>query len=174
LRRRFVSAVIGTLLLAACGEAQCGGAPSSSAPKSTAAASHISCSDASAPHHAYVVVQHMSGSWIQACVGFAPDYLDGQTLMDRSGIQYVAQPDGSARVACRIDGEPTKIGACATQEHDTQAHWALFVEARGRWSKATSDFAGLEVFDSDVMGWRFVPAGTTTPAPPPQPRELAS
>jgi hypothetical protein len=116
----------------------------------------------------------MSGSWIQACVGFAPDYLDGQTLMNRSGIPYVALPEGSARVACRIDGEPTKIDTCASQDQDTQNHWTLFVEARGHWSQVRSDFAALDVFDNEVMGWRFLPTGTTTPAPPPQPRELAS
>ena len=116
----------------------------------------------------------MSGSWIQACVGFAPDYLDGQTLMDRSGIPYVAQPAGSARVACRIDGEPAKVDTCAAQGQGTREHWALFVQAHGRWSQIGPDFAGVEVFDDDVMGWRFVPAGTGTPAPPPQPRKLAS
>jgi hypothetical protein len=124
-----------------------------------------------AVHHAYVVVQHMSGAWIQACVGFGPDFIDGQTLMDRSGIEYVVQPTGSARVVCQVDGEPASGSGCASAGRPS---WALFVQSAGRWARVGPDFSGLELYDRQAMGWRYVRAGDASPAPPPHPRQLGS
>ena len=76
------------LVIAACG----GSSPTSLASPTS------SCANAGAPHHAYVVVQHLSGTSLQKCVGFSGDTIDGQTLMDQSGIEYQAQ---IGRASCR-------------------------------------------------------------------------
>ncbi|TME24870.1 MAG: hypothetical protein E6I67_00090, partial [Chloroflexi bacterium] len=83
MRSGFVVAAFGLLVSIGCGSQP----TASSNPTSASASSRIPCADIKAPHHAYVVVQHMSGDWIQRCIGFAPTYIDGQTIMDRSGIQ---------------------------------------------------------------------------------------
>ena len=61
-------------------------------PAGTPAGQTIACVNASAAHHAYVVVQHLSGAGSQRCVGF-----DGATI-DGLG------PDGLAARANDIAG----------------------------------------------------------------------
>ncbi len=103
------------LLLAACG------AP----PSNTAGAATVQCADAGAPHHAYVVVQHLSGAWMERCVGFAASSIDGQTAMDRSGIEYQAEAVGSGKVVCQVDQEPAQFSQCFPQN---KPYWALSAE----------------------------------------------
>src|SRR5437868_1953343 len=95
--------------------------------------SRTPCADIKAPHHAYVVVQHMSGDWIQRCIGFAPTYIDGQTIMDRSGIQYQVQYLEAGKAVCQVDLEPRQYRECVPPN---SPRWALFIESHGRWSTA--------------------------------------
>lgn len=162
MRNRFIGAVLTTLVMTACG------LPSAAQPKS--AATHITCTDASAKHHAYVVVQHMSGTWLQACVGFDGAYIAGEAAMQRSGIEYRAETLGTARVVCQIDLEPANASGCAGRNHP---RWVAFQGSGGHWLQAGSSFVYLLMRDSEVIGWRYVPADVITPAPPPLPR-LAS
>ncbi|HXN78328.1 MAG TPA: hypothetical protein VN965_06110, partial [Candidatus Dormibacteraeota bacterium] len=79
--RKHLIGTSATLALAVIGAiTACGGSPAAAtaSPAST-------CVNASAPRHAYVVVEHLSGTTVQACVGFTTDAIDGQTLMDKSG-----------------------------------------------------------------------------------------
>ena len=74
LRKRLTSVGLAGLIsvLVACGGAvlvACGGG----ATNQPAAVSTPTCVNASAPHKAYVVVQHQSGATTYGCVGFATD-----------------------------------------------------------------------------------------------------
>jgi hypothetical protein len=133
----------------------------------TRAASTVQCTDASAAHHAYVVVQHMSGAWLERCVGFAAASIDGQTLMDRSAIEYQSERVSSGKVVCQVDLEPKQYSQCFPQN---QPYWALFVESGGRWSSATGGFTDVGLKDGDALGWHYVNVSDPTPAPPPLPR----
>ena len=157
---RFVSGGFGLLLLVVC-------APPACAPP----ASSVSCTDAAAPHHAYVVVQHLSGTSIERCVGFTEPSIDGQTVMDRSGIQYEARPVGSGKVVCQVDLEPSQFTACFPQN---QPYWALFVESQGHWSSAPGGYTEIQLRDRDALGWHYVSSGDPAPAPPHMPRQLGS
>jgi hypothetical protein len=109
----------------------------------------------------------MSGAWFESCIGFNPVFIDGQTIMDRSGIEYQAQPVASGRVVCQIDLEPARIGDCADQ---TWPRWVAFVEVDGRWTQVGSDYGGVRLYDRQAIGWRF--AMTSAAGPPPQPHML--
>lgn len=163
MRNRLIGAVLATLVMTACGS------PSAAPPKSRA--TYATCTDAKASHHAYVVVEHMSGAWLQACVGFDEAYIGGETAMQRSGIEYLAETLGTARVVCQIDMEPASATGCAGR---SQPHWVAFQGSGGRWLQAGSSFVLLRIHDSEVIGWRYVPADVITPAPPPQPHRLGS
>lgn len=158
--RPLIAAGLGTLLLVACGAAP-------AAPRNDS--SRIACADVAAPHHAYVVVQHMSGAWIERCVGFGAALIDGPTIMDRSGIQYEARWVAGSRVVCQVDLEPRADRAC---EASSQAYWALFVESKNRWSKADAGFSQVGLRDRETLGLRYVPAGGLPPSPPPLPHRL--
>jgi len=62
--------------------------------------------NASASHHAYVVVEHLSGQSVQKCVGFSGDTIGGQALMDQSGINFQTQTYSFGKAACAVDNEP--------------------------------------------------------------------
>jgi hypothetical protein len=112
MRNHLLSGGLGLILAAACG-----------APIATSnTSSSSSCVGASNPHRAYVIVEHSSGATMQNCVGFSADFIDGQTLMDRSGIQYQANTISSGRVVCQVDFEPKNFSQCFPANHP---YWAL-------------------------------------------------
>ena len=136
--------------------AGCGGSPAASATSS--------CANAGAPHHAYVVVQHLAGTSIQKCVGFAEDTIDGQSLMDKSGVEYQAQTFSFGKGACQVDNEPSQFSTCFPAN---QPYWALFVESNGAWTVATGAFDKATLHDKEALGWHYVQATDPSPAPPP-------
>lgn len=150
----------GLLLMAGC-----------SAPSTTTAANPVSCVDAGASHHAYVVVQHLSGAWFERCVGFTDAQIDGQAVMDRSGIQYQARSVSAGKVVCQIDQEPLSFSACFPQK---QPYWALFIESGGHWSNAPGGMNDVRLHDGDALGWHYVRADDPAPAPPPLPKPVGS
>src|SRR5207249_7008703 len=101
----------------------CGGTPSA-----TQSPIHA-CANASAPHRGYVVVVHASSTVpVQKCVGFSGATIDGQTLMDESGIGYQTQTFSFGKAVCQIDNEPAHYAKCFA---DNGPNWTLFVETGG-------------------------------------------
>ena len=108
----------------------------------------------------------MSGAWIERCVGFSSDSIDGQTIMDRSGIEYRAQVVSSGKVVCQVDREPSQFSQCFPLN---QPYWALFVETSGQWASAAAGYADVRLRDTQAIGWHYVRATDPAPAPPPKP-----
>src|SRR5260370_10047694 len=80
----------------------CGGSPSAS----TSAPAN-SCVNASAPHHAYVVVQHIATAHrLQKGVGFTGDTIDGPALTDQSGVEYPTQTFNFGKPVSRARNQP--------------------------------------------------------------------
>jgi hypothetical protein len=159
LRLRVGASLALVLFLVACGGQAAGSGAGS--------ASGSGCP--SAPHHAYVVVEHLSGGVIRRCVGFSGATIDGDQLMRRSGIEYQTQTfSGLGKAVCQIDREPAHFSTCFPKG---QPYWALF-ESRhgGPWVTPATGYAALKLDDGDALGWRYE-AATGSPAPPPPPRE---
>jgi hypothetical protein len=146
------------IITAACG---------SSSQQATATPSPT-CANGAAEHHAYVVVEHLSGTSIQACVGFDGDTVDGKALMDKSGIAYQTQTFSFGLGVCAVDNEPKQFTECFPQG---QPYWSLFVEQSGAWTMAQVGFDQVKVHDKDALGWRYVPATDASPSPPPLAKE---
>ena len=126
------------------------------------------CTNASAPHHAYVVVQHLSGASLQRCVGFTTDTIDGKSLMDQSGIPYQTQTFSFGLGVCAVDNEPAQFSQCFPKD---KPYWSLFVETSGAWAMAQVGFDQEKLHDKEALGWRYVPATDASPSPPPLARE---
>jgi hypothetical protein len=141
----------------------CGGSPGTATTSPATA-----CVNASAPRHAYVVVEHLSGTTVQACVGFSTDAIDGQTLMDKSGIKYQFQKFSFGSAVCQIDNEPPQYSQCFPQN---QPYWSLFIESGGTWTQAQSGYSDAVLKDKDALGWHYVQAADPSPAPPPPAKE---
>jgi hypothetical protein len=162
--RKHLIGTSATLALAIIGViSACGGSSGTAAATPTP-----SCVNASAPHHAYVVVQHLSGTTIQACVGFTADTIDGKTLMDGSGIEYQAQQFSFGSAVCQVDREPAQYAQCLPQN---QPYWSLFIETNGQWATAQNGYTQLTLHDKDAFGWRYVQSTDQSPAPPPLAKE---
>ena len=146
------------LVIAACGTAS----PSSST------SSTSSCVNASAAHHAYVVVEHLSGTSLQKCVGFAGDTIDGASLMDQSTIPYQTQTFSFGKGVCAIDKEPAQFSECFPKN---KPYWSLFIETGGAWAAAQTGYAAINLHDKDALGWRFVDSSDQNPSPPPLAKE---
>src|SRR5205807_9517312 len=115
-----------TLALTLGGVNACGGSPSAgtSPPAS-------SCVNASAPHKAYDVIQHIATAHrLQKCVGFSGDTIDGQTLMDQSGIEYQTQTFSFGKAVCQADNEPAQYSHCVA---DSGPNSKLFVDTTCPW-----------------------------------------
>jgi hypothetical protein len=145
------------LVIAACG----------SSPTSTASPA-ISCVNASAAHHAYLVVEHLSGTSVQKCVGFAGATIDGQALMDQSTIEYQKQTFSFGNGACQIDNEPAQFTECFPKN---KPYWSLFVETGGAWASAQTAYNAVNLHDKEALGWHYVDSSDQNPAPPPLAKE---
>ena len=110
------------------------------------------------------MVEHLSGASLQRCVGFDGSTIDGQTLMDQSGVQYAAHALSTGKAVCQVDNEPTQFSQCFPPQ---QPYWALFVESHGRWTNATGGFTEARLRDGEALGWHYVAADDPSPAPPP-------
>ena len=146
------------LVLAACG----------SSPPTSSASPARSCLNASAPHRAYLVVEHLSGASLQKCVGFQGDTIDGQTLMEQSKIPYQTQTFSFGKGVCQIDNEPQQFSECFPKNHP---YWSLFVETGGAWAMAQSGYTAVVLHDKEALGWHYVQATDANPSPPPLPKE---
>lgn len=154
MRIHFVASVSLALALVACGS-----------PKESPSASQvITCANAGAAHRAYVVVEHLSGASFERCVGFEGPMIDGQALMDQSGVQYGVYTLSSGKAVCQVDNEPKQYSQCFPLG---QPYWALFVETHGTWASAPAGFADVKLHDGEALGWHYVPASDPSPAPPP-------
>lgn len=142
--------------------AACGSSPTSSASPAS------SCVNASAAHHAYVVVEHLSGTSIQKCVGFAGATIDGQALMDQSTIEYQKQTFSFGNGACQIDNEPAQFTECFPKN---KPYWSLFVETAGVWASAQTAYNAINLHDKEALGWHYVDSSDQNPAPPPLAKE---
>ena len=140
----------------------------SSSTPSASATPTPACVNASAPHHAYVVVEHLAGTTVQKCVGFTADSIGGQALMDQSGINFQTQAFSFGKAACAIDNEPVQFTQCLPQN---APYWALFVEAGGAWTTAQTGYTDVTLHDKDALGWHYVQATDPSPAPPPLAKE---
>jgi hypothetical protein len=153
----------GAILALTISAVACGGSPSAGGPASPAA----TCVNPSAPHHAYVVVEHGTpAKEFQRCVGFTGDTIDGQTLMDESGIGYQTQTYSFGKAVCQVDSEPAQYTKCFA---DTGPNWSLFVDTGGSWAQAQTGYAQVMLHDKDALGWEYT--ADQSAAPPPLPKE---
>lgn len=140
---------------------------STSSPSSTASPT-VTCINASAAHHAYVVVEHLSGTSIQKCVGFAGDTIDGQTLMDQSTIAYQTQTFSFGKAVCAIDNEPAQFSECFPKNKPT---WSFWFETGGAWAGAQVGYTDIHLHDKEALGWHYMDSSNQNPAPPPLAKE---
>ena len=163
MRKHHIAASATLALLIGAVTVACG----TSAPPTSAGASPAStCVNASAPHHAYVLIEHGGATApIQKCVGFTGDTIDGQSLMDQSKVEYQAQTFSFGKAVCQVDNEPKQYTECFAK---SGPNWLLFVDTNGVWAMAQTGYSQVTLHDKDAFGWIYT--ADQSPSPPPQPK----
>lgn len=154
------SAILAGIIVVACGGTGGGGA--------AGGGSQSSCVNAKAPHHAYVVVEHQSGTQMQRCVGFSGATIGGEQLMKDSGVEVQTQTFSFGKAVCQLDNEPKSFTECLPKN---APYWSLFVyDPQKGWQTPQTGYTGVTVSDGGALGWHYVPATAASPAPPSKPK----
>lgn len=113
---------------------------------------------------AAIVVQHADGTVRSACVSFEGVEIDGEDLLNLSGISYIADFGNSmGSILCSIEGDgcdfPGEKCFCHCSEPGSCAYWAYFVKTEeGRWTYAPIGARLRKVGDGDLDAWVWIEA----------------
>ena len=111
---------------------------------------------------AAIVVQHADGSLITSCVSFDGDEIDGEDLLNQSGINYMADFGNSmGSILCSIEGKgcdfPNEKCFCQCSQPGSCAYWSYFIkDESGGWIYAPIGARLRKVHDGDVDAWIWV------------------
>jgi hypothetical protein len=111
---------------------------------------------------AAIVVQYADGNITSACVSFDREEIDGEDLLNESGISYVADFGNSmGSIICSIEGEgcnfPGEKCFCQCSEPGSCAYWSYFIkDESGGWIYAPIGARLRKVKDGDLDAWVWV------------------
>lgn len=108
------------------------------------------------PNRAGVVVQFGDGRVEQACVDFVENEITGIDLLNRAGIEYVAQSTGMGAAVCQIENEGCAYPAddCFCQcQGASCVFWRLYTARDNAWALANIGASSTKVRDGDVQAW---------------------
>ncbi|MGI8563667.1 MAG: hypothetical protein ACR2MZ_08965 [Candidatus Dormibacter sp.] len=161
MRKLLTASAILALITIACGP---GSGTASQTPSGQA-----SCVNAQAPHRAYVVVEHLSGRVVQACVGFQGDSINGPNLMKNSGVEFRTSTTSLGLGICQVDNEPAHFDQCFPPN---APYWDLLLDSRGQpaWQESSTGLDHVQVADGGAIGWQYRPQTGSPPALPPLPK----
>ncbi len=127
------------------------------------------CKNSQAPHRAYVVVEHMSGKVVQACVGFEGDSINGPNLMKNSGVEFRTTSTSLGLGICQVDNEPAHFDQCFPPG---APYWDLLLDVKGQptWLESPTGLDQVRVADGGAIGWQYRPQTGSPPALPPLPK----
>jgi len=121
---------------------------------------------AAGSNSAAIVVEHGDGSLLTRCVAFDTTSVTGEGLLNLATpkVAWSGQTFGGFGVAvCAIDAEPAHYSTCPGKDN----YWAVFVSTGGAaWQLAGTGISSLRLSSGDALGFRYVPAMGTPPAPP--------
>lgn len=111
---------------------------------------------------AAILVQHSDGETTTACVSFEGEEIDGEELLNQSGVPYVADLGNSmGSILCSIEGDgcnfPSEKCFCQCSDPGSCAYWSYFVKGEnGDWVYAPVGARMREVHDGDFDAWVWV------------------
>jgi hypothetical protein len=106
-----------------------------------------------------LIIQHENGEWQSYCLTFTGDEINGEELLDLSGIPYLSDagnPMGS--IICMIEREgcdfPAEKCLCQCSNQRQCSYWAYFVLHENEvWIYSPFGASLRKVHDGDVDAW---------------------
>lgn len=117
------------------------------------------------PNRAGLVVRHDDGRVERTCVAFDEQTISGMELLERSGLDVVAERSALGAAICSLDGE-----GCRHPDQDCfcrfPTFWGYWVQEQddARWRFSETGSQDRDVEDGSLHGWSFGRDGK--PAPP--------
>lgn len=118
-----------------------------------------------------LVIQFGDGRVVTQCVSFEGESISGLELLQRSGLELIAQVSGIGAAVCKIGDQGCNYPAepCFCQSSgQTSRYWSYWRLRNGAWQYSMQGASASRVRNGDVDGWAWgnPQAGTQPPLIP--------
>lgn len=118
-----------------------------------------------------LVVRYGDGTIRTSCVQFNGDSISGLELLERGGVDVIAQTSGNNAAVCKIGGDgcdyPAETCFCKTGAGGSGEYWAFWRLVDGAWQYSVQGAGVARVRDGDVNGWAWGAGSVERGAEPP-------
>ncbi len=118
-----------------------------------------------------LVVQFGDGRVVTQCVSFAGESISGLELLQRSGLEIIAQVSGVGAAVCKIGDEgcnyPAEACFCKFGAGQQGEYWAYWRQRDGAWQYSLQGAHATRLRDGDVDGWAWGRGNVQSGAQPP-------
>jgi hypothetical protein len=102
------------------------------------------------------------------CVTFAEESISGHELLERSGLEVIANVTGAGVLVCSVEGQGCPAGDCLCQcQGEPCTYWSYWRWRDGEWQYAGLGAAVTEVRHGEIDGWSWGPGSVTSAIAPP-------
>lgn len=118
-----------------------------------------------------LIVQFSDGSVRTSCVAFEGESITSFDLLQRSGLDVIAQTSGNNAAVCKIGGDgcdfPAEPCFCKFGSGQQGLYWAFWRLGAGGWQYASQGAALRRIGNGEVDGWAWGSGNVQSGAQPP-------
>ncbi|HEY0604860.1 MAG TPA: hypothetical protein VGD58_18215 [Herpetosiphonaceae bacterium] len=122
-------------------------------------------------NRAGIVVKFSDGRVQTSCVSFQTESISGLDLLQRTGLDVIAQSSGGSAAVCKIGGDgcafPAEPCFCKFGGGQQGQYWAYWRLNGDAWRYSGQGASGVRVTNGDVDGWAWGTGNVQSGAAPP-------
>lgn len=122
-------------------------------------------------NRAGIVVKFSDGRVQTSCVSFQTESISGLDLLQRTGLDVIAQSSGGNAAVCKIGGDgcafPAEPCFCKFGGGQQGQYWAYWRLNGSAWQYAAQGASSTRVTNGDVDGWAYGNGNVQSGASPP-------
>lgn len=122
-------------------------------------------------NRAGIVVKFSDGRVQTSCVSFQTESISGLDLLQRTGLDVIAQSSGGSAAVCKIGGDgcafPAEPCFCKFGGGQQGQYWAYWRLNGDGWRYSAQGASGVRVTNGDVDGWAWGTGNVQSGAAPP-------
>lgn len=122
-------------------------------------------------NRAGIVVKFSDGRVQTSCVSFQTESISGLDLLQRTGLDVIAQSSGGSAAVCKIGGDgcafPAEPCFCKFGGGQQGQYWAYWRLNGDAWRYSAQGASSVRVTNGDVDGWAWGAGNVQSGAAPP-------
>lgn len=122
-------------------------------------------------NRAGIIVRFSDGRVQTSCVSFETESISGLDLLQRTGLDVIAQSSGGGAAVCKIGGDgcafPAEPCFCKFGGGQQGQYWAYWRLNGAAWQYAAQGASSVRVTNGDVNGWAWGTGSVQSGAQPP-------